>query len=188
MREPAVRLRQNGNRVRRRRRSASSMSHWFQVSLLSSLLTLASPDFAAFCREHVQEAAFWRHCQGWDAPSLPPASHVAREWQIQGRFLTSGVRGLYPNRLPASANIPMLSHAPLLSATMRIRLAPPRSVSQTHGIDEEWDGKKRGGRRVPCETPPIAWKRRWTLLLPAGTCSAHRLRAGVSPWKHRNVV
>lgn len=66
-----------------------------------------------------------------------------RGWQIENWFFTSGVRGLYPNRLAEYTNIPMLSSVVLLSATMRIRLTPLHSMSQTHGTDGLREGKRR---------------------------------------------
>lgn len=68
---------------------------------------------------------------------------MRKGWQIKNWFFTSEVRGLYPNRLAEYTNIPMLSSVVLLSATMRIGLTSLHTMSQTRGIDGQWEGKKR---------------------------------------------
>lgn len=102
------------------------------------------------------------HCQRlsatyspWMYPAWTPldAGHknVRRGWQIENWFFTSEVRGLYPNRLAEYTNIPMLSSVVLLSATMRIGLTPLHSMSQTHGIDGQWEGNRRKEERGETE-------------------------------------
>lgn len=100
----------------------------------------------------------------WTYPAWTPldARHknMRRGWQRENWFFTRKVRRLYPNRLAEYTNIPMLSSVVLLSATMRIGLTPLHSVSQTHGIDGQWEGNRGKEEREEkngwCATLPNA--------------------------------